>query len=278
MDHFLTKKQLLERREYDDLDYISAFVKVYNEWIQDRFEIDVSKYPFSYLLKKYNKEFYEEVLGDEYEDEDDIPELDRWGIPRVVERLLEMGKVKLPSMQPETKLTEMFGDVILNYLKRMEIPSYYTIELEEKTPFYINIKGTINFKEMMETPGKRPKISAESIEKQIKKFLTGYMGLEIGNPLHNEVNLDYDNFQFTHYDEWKKNVFDKELRKGIKNLPGGKYLLRMTLSPRATGLDIQLTFGTMVSYLERRNLRDQIKSYLESKGYGPEKIEINFNS
>lgn len=275
MERLFTKKQLLEGRDFDDLDMMEAFIRVYSQWVKDRFGIDSSKYPFSYLLKKYTKQFYEEVMDETFEDDDDVPELDRWNIPRVIEKLLEMGKVSIPSLQPKEKLTDMYPQAISMFLRRLQLPSYAKLEIEEKTPFSLEITPSIDFREMMQSPGNQPFLSSSSLSKKLESYIVNYMGLEPGRPVHGGIEFDHNNLDYLGYEEWKKNVFDKVLKKGIKNLPNADQIRSFRVEPKPNKLVIKVSFKGH-GYGIRRDLKNAMISYFEYMGYTPDKFELDF--
>jgi len=275
MDRLFTKKQLLEGRDFDDLDLMEVFIRVYSQWVKDRFGIDSSQYPFSYLLKKYTRKFFEEVMGDTFETDDDVPELDRWEIPRIVAKLLEKGKVSIPSLQPKEKLTEMYPEAISMFLKRLQLPSYAKLKIEEKTPFSITISPSIDFREMMLSPGQQPFLNSSNLSKKLESYIVRYMGLETGRPSHGEIEFDHDEMEYLNYEYWKKNVFDKVLKKGLKEIPNGDQIRSFRLEPKSNKLVVKVSFKGY-TYGIRRDLKNAMISYLEQMGYTPDKFEFEF--
>jgi hypothetical protein len=65
---FVTESADLE--DYDELDFQDAFISLFRQFIQNKIGDKSKDVPFSYLLKKYGKEFLRE-LGETYGNEED---------------------------------------------------------------------------------------------------------------------------------------------------------------------------------------------------------------
>ena len=96
--------------DYDDEDFIEVFFEYFRPWVKTNHGEDSSRYPMSYLLKKYFVEFSKYVGSEEFDDDDDYwstSQLEQIG-REIVIRLQH----KLPSLLPSHKFTEKYAKQI----------------------------------------------------------------------------------------------------------------------------------------------------------------------
>ena len=103
--------------DYDESDYHDVFNTIFKKWLTEK-GVDVTKYPYSYLFKKYSKEFHEYVYGEPISDEDSEDfEINRWDINNYAREILKKKLYKIPSLRPEVKFTEKFKKPIHYFIE-----------------------------------------------------------------------------------------------------------------------------------------------------------------
>ncbi len=106
-EHDLKKviKVILEQR-LEEEDYVHVFLNSFSKWMSEKYPKTFETKPLSYLVKKYTKEFANDLgLGDQ-------GERDYFNGLRLIGKLgreiINKGLYKYASLRPETKFTDKF--------------------------------------------------------------------------------------------------------------------------------------------------------------------------
>jgi hypothetical protein len=258
--------------DYEDTDFVDVFIYSFRQWLQSEIGDNVKKYPMSLLLKKFGKKFIKYYIFDGDEDIDDDDEyishydLSRWG-----KKIVEKQKYQLPGLYPERKFTEKYSKALEPIVKSLDLPDYITLEFVEEVPYRVDVKVNVNFPQMMAS--KEPNNQrSNNIENNLTNYLTNFLGVEFGNPAHGELHLSVNSFEHVGLEAWTKNVFNKVLKKEIKQLPHADEISRMVLEIKERRATLKIYFKSdnwRFSYTEKRELIKKIEEFLKKKGYGP---------
>lgn len=274
---------------YDDMDFFDAFLIVFKEWMHGKLGDEMKKYPISYLLKKYGREFEKDLKlnkNDDDEDDEDYEEnihyraYDRWRIMNVAKVLVKKGKVSLPTLNTNLKFTEKYKKQLPLIRAQMELPDYVTIDFREDKPNILSIDLTVDFIKYI-TSEDSVRMDRYNIQRNLQDFLTNFMGIEFGNPAYGQMEMNIGNIEFLGRDEWVKNVFTKKIKKEIKQLPNSNLLhsIRLSFDEYGKG-QIKLIFkdiysyGTRNVYQEKREFKKSVDEYIKGLGYNTNILRV----
>lgn len=267
-------RQIVEKFEYDDLDYMGAFFQIFMDWIRKNTPEKVWSYPIGFLIKKYSVPFLRDVTGNDIiSNDNDDHEINRWDIEKIVKSAVRHGRYTLPSLYSEEKFTDKYKKVIPTIIENLELPDYVEVRFEEKEPNFVTVKIQVLYSNMLISDNVK-RINRSSIEDNITKFLKNYLGVELGNPAYGEVQLSVLEPELFGVEGWTKQVFNKEIKKTIRSWPESRDLKSIRFVPSSNGGEMKLVF-TDFNYQRRRDLREKIKTYFEQLGFGSKiRIEI----
>lgn len=250
---------------YDYMDFFDAFVSIFRKWLNEKIGDEAKKYPFSYLTKTHGRKFLMDVFGDEFEElvsrySDDI---DRYTVERIVTKLIKKGKYSFPSLRKDEYFTKKFKRHLNYFIKRLDLPSWARLELEEKTPY--SVVGTlhIDFPTALKSPEQMP--NADTIERSLKISFMDFLGIELGNPEFG--NLDFNVKRvYEGEKEWVKDVLNKEIKKDIKKLTFGDnvHSIKVEITGRVL---LTLVYKSDSNWGPRHEFRTRVQEYLNSQGY-----------
>lgn len=256
---------------YDYMDFFDAFVSIFRKWLNDKIGDEAKKYPFSYLTKKYGREFLMDVFGDEFEElvsrySDDI---DRYSIERIVTKLIKKGKFSFPTLRKDEYFTERFKRHLNYFIERLNLPPFARLELQEKTPYSVIGILHIDFPAALKSPETMP--NADTIERSLKTSFMDFLGVELGEPefgyLFFHVKRVYDGEK-----EWVNQVLNKQIKKDIKKLTFGDnvHSIKVEITGRVT---LTLIYKSDAPWGPKYEFRQRVQEYLTGQGYTKISVE-----
>lgn len=279
----LVLEQSVDLSNYEDEDFFDAYFILFRQWLSEKLGEDVKKYPTSFLLKKYGRKFEKEIGIDNPETLDDEPENDnlqyhfnRYQIRTLIKSLVDKGKYSLPRIEIEKKFTEKFAKALPSMVERLELPDYVSVEFKEEQPNKVLVKFNVDFPKMVKSTDSlgRSYLNANGLLTKLKSYLHNFLGVDFGNPLYGEVEMNASDINYIGLDDWTKNVLNKKIKKDIKNLPEGPNIQRVNFEVRSGSATMK--FVTR-SWRNREELRTQIKDYLKRNGYNEKTLQIELS-
>lgn len=256
-----------ELDRYTELDLYDAFIQIFRNWLKNKIGDEQLKLPFSYLLKKYSKDFLREVLGDygeKYLDRHYSEGVSPYLIRQLVSDLVSKGVHKLPSLRTDIKITERFKKVIDKFISKLNLPPHVKIELNEERPGEIDGEILVDFQTFL--MDKDNPVNANELNNRFRKFFQDSLGIDLDNPTHGGLEFNM-NRVFVGEDDWIKNVLNKKIKKEIKKIPFGDSLASVKFSVHTNSANLELRFKSSSDWGPRRGFRDKVKEYLQSLGY-----------
>ena len=266
--------------EYDEMEYYDAFFTGFKKYLQEKKNIDVSKYPLSYLISKYGKSFLKDLEVENYDDDDDDEdfEISRWRVPAYGREIIKKGYVKVPSMKLQGTFKETFPKVLDSFIQRLNLPEYVKVEIVEPKPFVLQINAEIDYQRALKTSDHQYSSYAETVKKRLEKFLREYLGLQINSRYLGGVEISDANQNKLINDVWFQNEL-KSIRKQIRGLEGAKHIhsIRVDFS-NDNSVKLRLTFKDTYGFgfAGKRKLRDDAQKLLKDLGYDNRKVSIDF--
>lgn len=257
---------------YDEEDYVEVFFDYFRPWVKKNHGDEIGNYPFSYLTKKYMKEFatdnginpeqfilgYRGTLGN---------------AAKVGREFVKMGKHKLPSLRSQDKFTEKFKKPLDYFVNQLNLPDFMTINFSEETPYNVNVKLLIDWEELIKYQGE--KISKpDEIRNELKKKIEDFLGVETGNPTHGQLAFNFSKV-YVGVDEWIKKSLNKEIKKKIKELPNAKRILhaiKFETSSYSLGGELKFSFR---SWNGKSDFMKSVRELLKSLGYNIEILKLD---
>jgi hypothetical protein len=257
--------------QYDDHDFLDAFIFVFRKWLGNKLGEEVNRYPFSYLLNKFGQRFLEDTFGDQYKkyfgSDRDVSFGSRYNLSKYGRYLIEIGALTLPSLRQETKFTERFEKHLARLIETFDMPSFAKLELVEDEPYEIVANLYIDYPSFLRS--EEPSLSTYSnpIEYRFRSLLQNYLGVEFGNTVHGKVNLRF-NIKIVNEDEWVKKVLNKEIKKHIKQMPGGEYIHSIRFEPKLDKGYLRIVYKDSSSRnLHKYEFRNKVHEYVKGLGY-----------
>lgn len=275
MKKFVLEQENDVETNYPLTDLFYAFFKIYKKWIEDRFGLDADNYPISYLIDKYKRQFYEEVVGETFESEEDVPEIGRWSIQELVTKLIKNNKVQIPTLRKQERFVDKYKNQIPMFIKRLDLPNYISISIEEEKPYEIEIKVLYDIDEVVKQEGsiKHP----STIVSRLIEYFKNYLNIKEGKPIHGDIDISYKRDPiFKDMETWAKNVLNGVIKKKIKQFDTKGIIRSVRFTPSISKSEIKLVFKTDALYLQRRELKDKVIEYLQGLGYNNIKVEITY--
>lgn len=261
--------------EYDELDYMAAFVQIYMDWIRKNTPEKFWSYPFGFLIKKYSKPFLIDMTGADYRNMDDYNdfEISKWDIDRIVKTIVSRGGYQLPTLYSEEKFTEKYSRILPEIIEQLELPEYASVRFVEDDPKFVKVLVDVPFATMLLSPNANH-INTHNLERKIHDFVKNYLGLEIGNPAHGELSLEVKEPKLVGLESWVKDVLNKVIKKEIRSFPESRDLKSIRFEPNTKGAEMKFVFKNYPSYQSRQLLRDKVKNYFSKLGFPDNKIRI----
>lgn len=257
--------------DYHDEDYIDAFFIFFRNWIKNKYGEEIFRYPISNLISRFSKEFIIDNLG---ENEFRLmtiraePTISKYTIPNIVKKLIDKKLYTLPSAYKEERFLDKYSDYLDIFRTQLDLPYFIDLKIEEPKPQKLTTLCVVNFKGWLLYDERYP-IKSQRITHNLREYLENYMNIDFGNRAYGQTNLINNGSTFIGIDDWIKKDL-KELKKEIKKLPLSKlYLkaLRFKADFESAKLDI-ICIGD-IRWNNRQHVKDEIKNFISSKGYGP---------
>lgn len=257
---------------YDEEDYVEVFFDYFRPWVKKNHGDEIGNYPFSYLTKKYMKEFatdnginpeqfilgYRGTLGN---------------AAKVGREFVKMGKHKLPSLRSEDKFTEKFKKPLDYFVSQLNLPDFMTINFSEETPYNVNVKLLIDWEELIKYQGEKI-FKPDEIRNELKKKIENFLGVETGNPNHGQLAFNFSKV-YVGVDEWVKKSLNKEIKKKIKELPNAKRILHaIKFETSSYSLSGELKFSFR-SWNGKSDFMKSVRELLKSMGYNTEILKLD---
>ena len=253
-------------------DFVEVFYEKFRPWIKINHGDEVGKYPMSFLIKKYVKDFAKSV---KYKDIifDNFSPLNL--MERIGKHIVLQGYV-LPTLNKGYKFTEKYKLGIEKLINNLDLPSFATITLEEKKPFDVNCLMDIDFfkyitSDLNPTSYKKLVDSREKLVDYFEKF----MGVSFGNSIHGDLEIDYnDSPNMIGEEEWVKNILNKKIKQEIKLLPKSGNLFSVKYTRNRFTPMIKLTFRRNTRWTDESEFAKNVRKYLSENGYNLEILRI----
>lgn len=265
----------LDLSDYDDMDLYDMFISIFRKWLQEKFPNQYENYPLSFLAKKHVKEFliehnidWQQFKG--YYDDDYI-RLDGYRLRDIVTQLFQSGKYTLPRVGTGKKITEKYKKAFDFYLNNLELPSYATLKISEDMPNKIRIDLNFDFVNFIKAEGKIP--DRHRTQTELENFLSNALGLQIGEPVHGDVEVRVNGPYYFGQEEWVKNVLNKEIKKKIREIPGADKLHSIKYRMGYNMPEIKIAMKSNASWNASSILKDKIKELLKDMGYHHIRVE-----
>lgn len=258
---------------FENEDYVEVFVIVFRNWIKEKFGEQISKYPLSYLFKRYEKEFYEDK---------NLPEQrsSSWNrfdaMAKTGKELVKKKLYSLSSLRPLEKFTEKYKNGLKFFVDDLNLPSYMEITLHEEKPYELTLQTKINFPEMITYKGETKNISPYTIQDNLRKRFEDFLGVEFGNSIHGELEFNHNNIEYIGVDEWTKNVLNKDLKIKIRQLDPKKSILhsiKFSLDKNNVRAELKLGYKSHY-YSSRYEFKNKVKELLGSLGYNTNLLKV----
>lgn len=267
-------EQVQNLDDYGEEDFVEAFLITFREWITEKLGDESKKYPLSYFLRKYGREF-EESMGTSVGYGRQYTGLDRYRIISVAKNIIKKGKYHLPIVTTETKFTDRYKKMLSHFFEKNKIPEYSSLDIIENEPNKVFLEFKVDFPKMITSETTSSTIKPDSILYDLKKFLQDYGGAEFGNPIYGQVDMRSSPIEYLKLDDWVKNVLNKKLKKEIKTLPGGNSIHAIRFEPTSNGASMKINFKDSFTG-SRSKVVLSVKEYLASQGYNTEVLKVGW--
>jgi len=266
--------------EYDEMEYYDAFFTGFRKYLQEKKNVDVSKYPLSYLISKYGKGFLKDLEIVDYGDDDDDDEdfqISRWRVPSYGKEIIKKGYVKIPSLKLQGTFKGTFPKVLDNFIQRLNLPEFVKVEIVEPKPFVLEINAEVDFQKALKSSEYQYSSYAESVKKRLEKFLREYLGLQINSRYLGGVEISGANQNKLIDDVWFQNEL-KSIRKQLRQLGGATNIHSIRADFNDNSVKLRLTFKDTLGFgfAGKRKLRDDAQNLLRDLGYDNRKVSIDY--
>lgn len=256
---------------YDEEDFVEVFVNLFRPWIKSKHGNEVSKYPMSYLAKKYFEEFTTDYNI----------ESDRYGttMKKIISagrEIVRKGVYQLPSLNTNTKFTERFKKPLLFLVDNLKLPDFINLKFDEEMPNKVRGEVIVDFPKLIKSSNSPT--SAYHISKKLQKQFEDYLGVEFGSPVHGKLDFYLNTTpSYIGLDEWIKKEFNKNIKKQIKELPLAERnisSLKFILNTNHFKGEIKIGWKRDARYGDHHKIKDEVRNILKSMGYNPEILEV----
>lgn len=260
--------------DYDEIDLKDIFITIFRTWLKNKFPNQYENYPLSFLIKKYAENFLKDIELDptEFKSYDGEFDFTHYRLRTLISKLFEKGKITLPKVPSQSKITERYKKAIDFFVQQLELPSYAKLTMSEPSINKIDIGLEFDFLDYLQSNEKVPYPS--EIERKFSDFLESYLGLQIGQPIHGEVSLKVNKPVYYGQDAWVKHVLNKDLKKKIRELPFGNKLHSIKYLIEYKKPKLKFTFKDGAGYQGRRDFKTKVDELLKSMGYHNFELEI----
>jgi hypothetical protein len=248
---------------YDDEDYVEVFLHYFRPWIRANHGDEIGEYPLSYLSKKYMAEFAK--------DNGMLPENVIYGYKgnlgnasNIGKNLVKQGKHKMPSLRSQEKFTEKFKKPLEFFVNELNLPEFMELSFTENTPYKVYVTLKIDWEGLIKYQGTET-FKSDKIKKDLEQRIKDFLGVELGNPTHGQLNFNFDKM-YIGVDEWAKKSLNKEIKKKIRELPSSRILHAIKFETMSNTLGGELKFS-FKNWNGRNDFMKDVKELLKSMGY-----------
>jgi hypothetical protein len=178
--------------------------------------------------------------------------------------LVKQGKHKMPSLRPQEKFTEKFKKGLEFFVNELNLPEFMELIFVEKTPYKVFVTLKVGWEGLIKYQGEKI-FKPEDIKVGLQKRIKDFLGVEIGNPTHGQLEFNF-NREYIDVDEWVKKSLNKELKKKIRELPSARVLHAIKFETMNHNLGGELKFS-FKNWNGRNNFMKEVKELLQSMGY-----------
>lgn len=261
---------LLEEFDIDDYsaeDFIEVSIKYYRNWVKKKHGDEIGGLPMSYLVKKYENEFLNDIGLDNLRyhgiGSDKFARIGRHIILRQLETLPA-------TLAPSKKFSEKYKKQLEYLINYLGIPDYVKFTVEEPKPYDIILSFDIDYPAMLINDDGFSPLKTFSM---FKTSLEGFMGVEIGKPSHGQLRVDY-HVKLNGGDKFIKEIFNKKIKPDLKKLPSADAMHSMRLFLNNDSLTIQIVYRQSSNSTTRISIKREIMAYLTKNGFSSGKIKI----
>lgn len=258
------------QENYSDLDMQDIFIVLFRNWVTQKIGERSKDLPLTYLMKKYGKEFFDEIGETEHRTRGYEFEFSRWELERLLRNAVRRGAIKVPSLRPKGKFTDKFGKAIQFLLERLEIPDYIKMRIEEPTPYNLRIVTVVDYPEFLKTQERK---NLTKYSDEFVKSLKDYVGVEEGEPYLGELRIGRTKPIFDNLDNWVKTEL-KDIKNFIKTIDTGKNVHRIKFEAQEYKGELKLIFKGYASYLIKSEMKQKLNQYLKDSGY--KNIQVDY--
>jgi hypothetical protein len=255
---------------YDVEDYIEIFFDNFRPWVKKKHGDEVGSYPFSYLVKKYMSEFISDFgmnpIEIAYNYRGTIGNAERIG-----REFVKTGKHKLPSLRSQKKFTEKYAKALEFFVNQLDLPDFMEILFVEETPYRLKVVFNIDWESLIKSEGSE-KIKYSEIKQQLEGKIKDYLGVELGNPTHGNLDFSFRK-EYVGVDDWVKKTLNKEIKKKIRELPNSRILhaIRFETNSYGMGGELKLSFK---SWNYRSDFVKSVRELLQGMGYNTNILQV----
>lgn len=263
-------EQVVDLDSYDALDFEEVFFTMFKNYIVDKLGEDAQNYPFSFLLKKYGKEFIISKLGEtifnsykrSYSDDVDY---DSRIIQKIGRELVKLSLAKLPSLRKEYKFTEKYAKHLERLVKMLELPDFVDVEFKEENSHDVKMLLKVDFDDLLKS---ERGLDRYSITRNMRELLENYLGVDFESPSYGGLRFDVS-LSVDGIDEWTKNVLNKKIKKHIKSeIPDSNMLHSIRFKPKTDGhSELTLHYKDMTPWGKKNEIKNAVVTYIKSLGY-----------
>lgn len=259
---------------YDDEDFMYVALSSLKDWLLETHNVDINKYPLSYILKKYVPEF-----AKQHEIEVSYRYSGIYGLSYLGRQLVLKEKIKLPTLRKEKGFLETYKKAIDFFVKKLNLPDFLELHLNEEKPYNVTGKIVADFQEMIKSP--RHPESPSTIDQKFRKFIQDFLGVELGKPTHGDLSFYINSsIEYTGKDPWIKYEFDKNLKKEFRSDPQVKKAvtrIKLEVDPSHFVVKIILYLSGSYRWDSRLEIVKKVKDILEKNGYNLDVLRVEVN-
>ena len=256
---------------YADEDYVEVFLHYFRPWVKKNHGDEIGEYPLSYLVKRHIKEF---VLDNGMHPDNVIfgYRNNLTNAANIGKKLVQQGKHKLPSLRSQDKFTERYKGPLGFFISQLDLPDFIKINFTENTPYNVHIQMLVDWEGLIKSQGEE-RYNVNTIKKEIEDKIKGFLGVELGNPTHGQLRLNFSHADYVGIDEWVKKGLNKEIKKKVKELPNARILhaIKFETSRPSLGGELKLSFK---SWNGRNDFMKNVKDLLQSLGYNTNILKV----
>ena len=255
---------------YDGEDFIEVFLEYFRPWIRQKHGEEIGKYPMSFLVKKYIKEF---SLDKNLNSTDVVSyQSNLANMTSVGKSIVRKGLHELPNLKPKIKFTERYKKHLDFFVQELVPYDFIEVVFEEPTIYEVRVFLKVDWNRLIKSDLPSP-VKSSPIIGEIKDKIKNFLGVDLGNPIHGGLRFVEGKNFYDGLDEWIKNDLNKVIKKKIKELPTSRNLhsIKFEIENYRTAGSLKIS---MRGYSNRSNTVIGIKNLLEEMGYNKNILSV----